>query len=117
MMLTVASNVMLPVMFTSLWTLSRYRSAPSRLYQRHRDRNVAAATVRQSLSSGRLHLLLLVRSTRALQDCSDRVLAEPDMAADQAVAQTSLCQLEDLRRLAVLVGGRAAYRGSWRGRT
>jgi hypothetical protein len=39
--------------------------------------------------------------TRALQDCSDRVLAEPDMAADQPVAQTSLCQLEDLRRLAV----------------
>jgi len=46
-------------------------------------------------------LLSLVRSTRALQDCSDRVLAEPDMAADQPVAQTSLCQLEDLRRLAV----------------
>src|ERR1700737_4546506 len=54
-----------------------------------------------SLSSGRLHLLSLVPSTRALQDCSDRVLAEPDMAADQPVAQTSLCQLEDLRRLAV----------------
>jgi hypothetical protein len=46
-------------------------------------------------------LLSLVRSTRALQDCSDRVLAEPDMAADQPVAQTSLCQLEDLLRLAV----------------
>jgi hypothetical protein len=39
-------------------------------------------------------LLSLVRSTRALQDCSDRVLAEP--AAHQPVAQTSLCQLEDL---------------------
>src|SRR3984893_4690338 len=38
----------------------------------------------------------LVRSTRALQDCSDRVLAEPDMAAEQPVAQTSLCQLEYL---------------------
>jgi DnaJ-domain-containing protein 1 len=50
---------------------------------------------------GTLNLLLLVRSTRALQDCSDRVLAEPDMAADQPVAQTSLCQLEDLLRLAV----------------
>jgi hypothetical protein len=37
--------------------------------------------------------LSLVRRTRALQDCSDRVLAEPDMAADQPVAQTSLCQL------------------------
>ena len=49
----------------------------------------------------RLHLLSLVRSTRALQDCSDRVLAEPDMATDQPVAQTSLCQLEDLLRLAV----------------
>src|SRR5215469_17963607 len=49
----------------------------------------------------RLHLLSLVGSTRALQDCSDRVLAEPDMAADQPVAETSLCQLEDLRCLAV----------------
>src|SRR5580692_216704 len=46
MMLTVARNVMLLVMFTSLWTLSCYRSALSRLYQRHRDRNGAAATVR-----------------------------------------------------------------------
>jgi hypothetical protein len=46
-------------------------------------------------------LLSLDRSTRALQDCSNRVLAEPDVAADQPVAQTSLCQLEDLRRLAV----------------
>src|SRR5689334_21183210 len=40
-------------------------------------------------------------ATRALQACSDRVLAAPDMAADHPVAQTSLCQLEDLRRLAV----------------
>ena len=32
-----------------------------------------------------------------LRPCS----CEPDMAADQPVAQTSLCQLEDLRRLAV----------------
>jgi hypothetical protein len=29
-----------------------------------------------SLSSGRLHLLSLVRRTRALKDCSDRILAE-----------------------------------------
>src|SRR6267142_973948 len=58
-------------------------------------------SLKPSLSSGRLHLLSLVRSTRASQDCSDRILAEPDMAADQPVAQTSLCQLEDLRRLAV----------------
>src|SRR5439155_1124555 len=36
-----------------------------------------------------------------VEDCSDRVPAEPDVAADQPVAQTSLCQLEDLRRLAV----------------
>jgi hypothetical protein len=50
---------------------------------------------------GTVTLASLVRSTRALQDCSDRVLAEPDMAADQPVAQTSLCQLEDLLRLAV----------------
>src|SRR6516162_4697764 len=46
-------------------------------------------------------LLSLVCRSRTLQDCSDRVLAEPDMAADQPVAQTSLCQLEDLLRLAV----------------
>src|SRR5260370_31551753 len=50
---------------------------------------------------GTVTLASLVRSTRALQDCSDRVLAEPDMAADQPVAQTSLCQLEDLLRLPV----------------
>jgi hypothetical protein len=46
-------------------------------------------------------LLSLVRSTRALQDCSDRVLAEADTAANQPVAQTSLCQLEDVLRLAI----------------
>jgi hypothetical protein len=46
-------------------------------------------------------LLSFVCRTRTLQDCSDRVLAEPDMAADQPVAQTSICQLEDLRRLVV----------------
>ena len=50
-------------------------------------------THKTSLSSGRLHLLSLVRSTRSMQDCSDGILAEPDMAADQPVAQTSLCQL------------------------
>ena len=66
-----------------------------------RIRGPSACHSKTSLSSGRLHLLSLVRSTRALQDCSDRVLAEPDMAADQPVAQTSLCQLEDLLRLAV----------------
>lgn len=65
------------------------------------DRRPECVSLKPSLSSGRLHLLFLVRSTRALQDCSDRVLAEPDMAADQPVAQTSLCQLEDLRRFAV----------------
>src|SRR5271165_808129 len=60
------------------------------------DTRPECVSLETSLSSGRLHLLSLVRSTRALQDCSDRVLAEPDMAADQPVAQTSLCQLEDL---------------------
>ena len=55
----------------------------------------------RDLISGRLRLLSLVRRACALQDCSDRVLAEPDMAADQPVAQTGLGQLEDLRRLAV----------------
>src|SRR6266446_1185874 len=58
-------------------------------------------SLKPSLSSGRLHLLSLVCRTRTLQDCSDRVPAEPEVAADQPVAQTSLCQLEDLRRLAV----------------
>ena len=51
-----------------------------------------AARVRvtqESLSSGRLHLLSLVCRTRTLQDCSDRVLAEPDMAADQSAEMTS----------------------------
>jgi hypothetical protein len=65
------------------------------------DTRPECVPLKPSLSSGRVHLLSWVRSTRALQDCSDRVLAEPDMAADQPVAQTSLCQLEDLRRLAV----------------
>src|SRR5467141_4136268 len=65
------------------------------------DTQPECVSLKTSLSSGRLHLLSLVRSTRALQDCSDRVLVEPDMAADQPVAQTSLCQLEDLLRLAV----------------
>ena len=46
-------------------------------------------------------MLSLVCHTRTLQDCSDRALAEPDMAANQPVAQTSLCQLDDLRRLAI----------------
>jgi hypothetical protein len=50
---------------------------------------------------GTVTLAFIGRSTRALQDCSDRVLAEPDMAADQPVAQTNLCQLEHLLRLAV----------------
>jgi hypothetical protein len=65
------------------------------------DTRPECVSLEPSLSSGRLHLLSLVRCTRALQDCSDRILAEPEMAADQPVAQTSLCQLEDLRRLAV----------------
>jgi hypothetical protein len=65
------------------------------------DTRPECVSLKRSLSSGGLLLLSLVRSTRALQDCSHRVLAEPDMAADQPVAQTSLCQLEDLRRLAV----------------
>jgi hypothetical protein len=46
-----------------------------------RTRGPGACHSRQSLSSGRLHLLSLVRRTRALQDCSDRVFAEPDMSA------------------------------------
>ena len=65
------------------------------------DTRSECVSLKPSLCSGRLHLLSLVCRTRTLQDCSDRVLAEPDMAADQPVAQTSLCQLEDLRRLAV----------------
>jgi hypothetical protein len=36
-----------------------------------------------------------------MQDCADRVLAEPDMAADQSVAQTGLGQFDDLGRLAI----------------
>jgi len=50
------------------------------------DTRPECVSLKMSLSSGRLHLLSLVRSTRALQDCSDRVLAEPDMATDQPVA-------------------------------
>ena len=65
------------------------------------DTQPECVSLKPSLSSGRLHLLSLVCRMRTLQDCSDRVLAEPDMAADQPVAQTSICQLEDLRRLAV----------------
>jgi hypothetical protein len=57
------------------------------------DTRPECVSLKTSLSSGRLHLLSLVRSTRAMQDCSDGILAEPDMAADQPVAQTSLCQL------------------------
>src|SRR4029077_1987813 len=85
------------------------------------DTRLECVSLEPSLSSGRLHLLSLVRRTRALQDCSDRVFAEPDMAADQPVAQTSLCQLEDLRRLAVRwtlswVAAEPFYRGPWRRR-
>src|ERR1700746_1554893 len=47
------------------------------------DTRPECVSLKPSLSSGRLHLLSLVCRARTLQDCSDRVLAEPDMARDR----------------------------------
>jgi hypothetical protein len=48
-----------------------------------------------------LRLLWLARRTRTLQYSCDRVFAEPQLSANQSVAQACLGQLQDLRSLGV----------------